>query len=328
MESKTVLVTGIGGNVGQGIIRNIIDLKYPIKIVGTNISDFSAGNHLVDVFYKVPFGYEDSFIPTIKKIVKDEIVDLIIPSTDFESYFLSLHATEFLCKIAVSGQEATSIYLDKYLTWQMHNKFKIPFAESILPSQYNDNFKVAIAKPRKGRGSKGIIKYISKPGDIKALNDEYMIQQMYEGKEITTAVYVRYSDKKLHGLISMERSLENGATTYCKVIKDFDEQITVIAEKMISSIDIVGAFNIQSIVTESGEIYPFEVNCRISGTNSIRNNFGFKDVKYSLQELLYNEFPDKIVITNGFAYRFLSDVIYSDWEKGVSGNNKDNFIVF
>ena len=30
MEEKTVLVTGIGGNVGQGVLRNIRDIKHPI----------------------------------------------------------------------------------------------------------------------------------------------------------------------------------------------------------------------------------------------------------------------------------------------------------
>ena len=31
MEKRTVIVTGIGGNVGQGIIRNIRFSKYPVK---------------------------------------------------------------------------------------------------------------------------------------------------------------------------------------------------------------------------------------------------------------------------------------------------------
>ncbi|MES2618317.1 MAG: ATP-grasp domain-containing protein [Bacteroidota bacterium] len=329
MEKGTVLVTGIGGNVGQGIIRNIISCNWPIKIIGTNITDFSAGNYLIDKFYKVSYGYSEDYITQIKQIVELEHVDLIIPSTDFESYYLSLNSDNIKCKIAVSGKASTEIYLDKYLTWKFHNRFSIPFAESILPSVYNNNFDLAIAKPRKGRGSKGIIKNISKDEDIKKLkDDEYMIQKMYEGKEITTAVYVRHNDKKIHGLISMERSLENGATTYCKVITDYDIQMQEIAEKMAESIDLVGSFNIQSIVNDRGEIYPFEVNCRISGTNSIRANFGFHDVKYTLQELLFNKFPDEINITKGFAYRFLSDVIYLENGTNINGDNKDNFIVF
>jgi carbamoyl-phosphate synthase large subunit len=79
---------------------------------------------------------------------------------------------------------------------------------------------------------------------------------------------------------------------------------------MIGNTNLIGAANLQSIVTENGDIFPFEVNCRISGTNSIRSNFGFKDVEYTLQEYLYNDKPDQPQITNGVAVRILMDVIY------------------
>ncbi len=329
MEQKTVLITGIGGNVGQGIIRNIKASDYPIRIVGTNISEFSAGNHLADAFYRVPFGFDPNFIKTIKDIVEKERVDLIIPATDFETYYLSLNANNIPCKIAASGADATEKYLDKYLSWQLHQKHSIPFASSILPSKYNADFDLAIAKPRKGRGSKGLVRNIKNTTEIKMMDDEeYMIQRMHEGREITTAVYVTYNDRRIHGLISLERSLENGATTYCRVVRDFDDKLIKIAEKMISVTNLAGSFNIQSIVEESGNVFPFEVNCRISGTNSIRSSFGFKDVLYTLQELLYNEIPSPVEIIEGFAYRYLSDVIYLGKENELKGNNQDKFIIF
>ena len=327
MEQKTVLVTGIGGNVGQGILRNIIESKYPIRLIGTNITQFSAGNHFVDAFYKVPFGFDSEFIPTIKHIVKNEKVDLIIPSTDFEAYYLSIHQVEFQCKIAVSGPIATESYLDKYLTWQLHSKSSIPFAESTLPSQYNNNFEKAIAKPRKGRGSKGIIENIANSDQISKLNDsEYMIQKMHVGLEVTTAAYVSYRSKKLLGILTMARSLESGATTYCKVIRDYDNNLRNIAESITQNTDMVGSFNIQSIIDENNNVNPFEINCRISGTNSIRSHFGFKDVIYCIDELLYEREIGDIKTTDGVAYRYLSDVIYPN---GIDqGNNQDNFIDF
>ncbi|MDI1235282.1 MAG: hypothetical protein PSX81_13455 [bacterium] len=327
MEQKTILITGIGGNVGQGIIRNILESKYPIRIIGTNVTDFSAGNHFVDAFYKVPFGFEPEFIPTIKKIVKLEKVDLIIPSTDFESFYLSINSKSFECSIATAGPKATESYLDKFISWELHKRNNIPFSESILPSFYNNNFVTAIAKPRKGRGSKGIIENISSLNQISLLDDnDYIIQKMHRGLEITTAAYVSYKSKKLLGIITMERSLESGATTYCKVIREYDTILWEIAVKITQCTDMVGSFNIQSIVDENNVVHPFEINCRISGTNSIRSHFGFKDVLYAIDELLYNKEIADIKTTDGIAYRYLSDVIYPF---GINnGNNTDNFIVF
>lgn len=324
METKIILVTGIGGNVGQGIIRNIRQSHYNCTIIGTNISAMSAGNHLVDIFYEVPYSYDPDYITVMKSIVLNNKVDLIIPSTDFEIYYLSIHESEFTCKIACSGPKSSEIYLDKYQTFLHHNSYQIPFSASCLPSKFVRQFSPAIAKPRKGRGSRGIIKYVTQTDNLS--DEEYLIQEMGVGEEITTAVYCSYQTRKLVGLVTMVRSLENGATTYCKVVKDYDEELEKIAISIIEKSDIKGAFNIQSIVKETGEIMPFEINCRISGTNSIRSQFGFQDVIYTIEELLYNKEIKKPEVSCGVAYRYLADVIYPN---GVdNGNSSDNYILF
>lgn len=324
METKTVLVTGIGGNVGQGIIRNLRASQYPLRILGTNTAEWSAGNHLVDEFYKVPFAFDEGYIPLIIDVVKNEKIDLIIPSTDFEIYYLSKSHLDIPCKIACSDSDAAFIYLDKYLTWTEHQKLSIPFAESYLPTAYSGQFNRAIAKPRKGRGSRGLMKDVLK---VDGLNDdEYMIQEMISGQEITTAVYCKYSDREILGLITMERTLDNGATNYCKVIDEYDSELLKIAEKMVANFGLKGSFNIQSIVNHNRVIYPFEVNCRISGTNSIRSGFGFNDVVYTVEELLFNKVPEQPKISKGVAYRYLADIIYPVSD-GLKGNNDDAFIL-
>lgn len=136
-----------------------------------------------------------------------------------------------------------------------------------------------------------------------------MVQELVTGKEITTAFYVS-KEKALHGFITLERKLENGATNECFVNRIYDEQLQNILEKMISCNNFIGSANLQSMVRDNGEIVPFEVNCRISGTNSIRSNFGFEDVKYTLEEHLYHISPSEPNITNGSAIRIMMDIIY------------------
>jgi carbamoyl-phosphate synthase large subunit len=309
MDKKKVLVTGIGGNVGQGIIRNIRKSYPAIHITGVNVTAFSAGNHLCDTFYCVPFAYEENYISTLQSICAKESIDLIIPSTDYEVYYLSIHEKDFSATIAVSGKSAAEIYLDKFFSFQHHQQNKIPFASSFLPSEYKGQFAECIAKPRKGRGSRGLL---INPTSWNTLPDtEYMIQELHIGEEITTAFYVD-KNKQLHGFITLLRFLDNGATTQCKVVFEYDHSIRPILESMIQDSDIRGAANLQSIVTADGAIHPFEVNCRISGTNSIRSNFGFEDVKYTIQEYLFNEPLSTPQIINGVAVRILMDVIYQN----------------
>lgn len=324
MDQRKVLVTGIGGNVGQGIVRNIRALKMPIIIAGCNVLDFSAGNHLCDIFFKVPFAYDNEFIPGIAKIVEQEKIDLIIPSTDYEVYYLAKYRDRIPCDIVASGETTAAIYLDKYKSYLHHSEYDIPFAKSFLPSEFNSSVSEYIVKPREGRGSRGL--YFNPPS-VAGFSDEYMVQELFKGKEITTAFYVN-KKKELHGFINLERKLENGATNECWVNRDYDDRLEKILYSIIQHSDIKGSANLQSIVTEDGNIVPFEVNCRISGTNSIRSNFGFEDIRYTIEEYLYGIPLTNPNIIDGVAIRIMMDVIYPNQQRGalLKDNNVEHFI--
>jgi carbamoyl-phosphate synthase large subunit len=315
--SKTVLVTGIGGNVGQGILRNIAALNLDIRIVGTDIATFTAGNHLCHATYQVPYAVDASYIPRINDIIIKEKVDLILPSTDYEVYILSKNQDIVKAFVLASDADIAEMYLDKYKSYIHHAQLGIPFAKSWLPIDYDNSEKEIIAKPREGRGSRGIL---INPENPQLLGDDYLIQPLLKGKEITTAVYVNRNGN-FHGMITMERELTNGTTSKCQVVFDYDAQLKKMIDTMIAHGGLKGSFNIQSIVTETGDIVPFEVNCRISGTNSIRHNLGFQDVKYAIQEYLYHQNPDAVAVKKGFAVRILMDVIYPEGEEVMAGHN-------
>jgi carbamoyl-phosphate synthase large subunit len=306
METKTVIVTGIGGNVGQGILRNIRNLNWPVRIVGLDVASFNAGVHLCDVSYKVPYSYDDGYTEAVRNIAFNENVDLIIPSTDHEVYYLALYRDEIPAPIAASEKKLAFIFLDKYETYKYLRKLGISFAKSWLPHEYDFSEKNIIAKPREGKGSRGII---INPENPAGLSDDYLIQKLYAGNEITSAIYAS-KNKKLHGCFTMERFLSFGTTIKSRVLFDFDDKVKEIASSIINAGGVYGSFNIQSIVTDQKEVIPFEINCRISGTNSIRHNLGFQDVKYTLQEYLFNVEPDQPAPVQGIATRILMDVVY------------------
>ncbi len=325
MERKTILVTGIGGNVAQGALRNILSLNLDINVIGVDISPFTAGNHLCNRTYVVPYAFDEGYIPTIKGIIQKEKVDVVIPTTDYEVYYLSLNKEELNTIITVSDADTAKIYLDKYLTYQHHHKLQIPFAQSWLPSEYKNEATDILVKPREGRGSKNI--HINPPNP-QGFSDEYVIQPLYKGIEITTAFYVK-RDGNLHGLFTMERELADGATSKSITTKKYDAELAVIVNKMILAKGLYGSINIQSIVDDKGRVIPFEVNCRISGTNSIRHNLGFQDVKYTIQEYLLDQQPDAIKAIDGMAVRMLSDVIYPNATNMQDlNNNSSPFIVY
>lgn len=318
---KNILVTGIGGGVGQGILRNIRSLQLDIVITGTNVEAVSAGNYLCDMVYKVPYSFDPGFVEAIKNIVAERKIDLVIPSTDYEAFYLAKFRNEFPCPVACSPEDVNGMCLDKYINYKKFSHFNIPFAQSILPSEYINEFENYVVKPREGRGSRGI--HI-KPGEPSKFDDSYIIQEFLEGPEITTGVYVT-KEGKLHGTITLLRELEAGATSKCEVVTIYEEAITVLVNSILDHFKFSGSFNIQSRVTSKG-IIPFEINCRISGTNSIRSQFGFKDVMYTLQEYVYHEQPEKMIIQQGAALRIMLDVIYPGATLATIENSKNNYI--
>jgi carbamoyl-phosphate synthase large subunit len=320
--TQTILVTGIGGNVAQGVLRNVRTAFPGIRLVGTDIRDVTAGHHFCDAAYRVPYCYAEGFAERILDICQRELVDLVIPGTDYEVVYLGRLAAR-LPMILGSSPEVAWGFVDKLTTHAWFRERGIPFAASCLPSQYEGQFEHVVVKPREGRGSRGI--HID-PTDPASFDDTYMVQKRIVGEEVTTAFYVtRRGD--LHGHITLERELADGATERCSVTTAYDAQVGPLVEAMTAHFAIRGPCNIQSIVTDAGAIVPFEINCRYSGTNSIRSQFGFEDVRWGVEEYLLDQPPSPWTLRPGAAVRILMDIIYPDRTLGdIEAGKEDSYI--
>jgi carbamoyl-phosphate synthase large subunit len=152
------------------------------------------------------------------------------------------------------------------------------------------------------------------------------VQQLLEGPEITSTFYV-LKDGSLLGSITMRRELESGSTARAEIVMDYDKEIETLAQQMIDAFPFRGSVNIQSKVTAHG-IVPFEINCRISGTNSIRSQFGFNDVAFTIEELLFHETPAKPTVKKGSAMRVMVDVVYPDMQLSDINNKNDQYYIY
>ena len=302
---KKVLVTGVGGVVGQGILRNLREEAFDLVVIGTDLSAVSAGNHLCDAVRVVPYAYDPTYVDAMRDIIERDGIDLIIPSTDYEIYHLMLARSELPAVIAASPAHISRMCLDKYLTWEALNAQGLTFATSYLPSQYTGQFERTVVKPREGRGSRNI--HVN-PEDPRVFGDDYVVQEYLDGEELTTSFYVR-RDGTLHGMITFVRELEQGNTAKAEVVDRHDTELAPMIEAMIAKFPFRGSCNLQTRATPRG-IVPFEINCRVSGTNSVRSQFGFRDVAYTVQEYLYGQIPDAPQITRGSAIRVMMDIIY------------------
>jgi carbamoyl-phosphate synthase large subunit len=324
VNGKTILVTGIGGNVGQGILR-ILRQHFPsFRLVGTDIGTLTAGHHFCDAFHRVPYSYDPAYAEVMTQICHRERVDLIIPSTDYEVLYLGQIAAE-LPQLIVSPPETSQIFIDKLKTYHAFKEANLPFARSWLPGEYNGECAEIIVKPREGRGSRGL--HIN-PADPGLFDDTFMVQELHTGQEITSAFYVK-NKKRLHGMMTFERSLASGMTERCQITNSCEEALYPLVEAMIQRFDLRGPCNIQSIVTAEGHVVPFEVNCRYSGTSSIRAQLGFPDVVFGVEEYLLRREPSAPTPkSSGSAIRVYMDIVYPGRELDAIGPGAGDSYVF
>ena len=86
----TVLVTGVGAIIGQGIIKSIRKSKQKVRIVGLDRSSNSPGPSLCDVFYKKPTCDEsdEDYLEFWITILQQSSVNIVLPGLEVDTFFL------------------------------------------------------------------------------------------------------------------------------------------------------------------------------------------------------------------------------------------------
>ncbi len=304
-EGTTIVVTAMGGNVGQGVVRLLRTLAPEFRVLGTNTVGVSGGNHLCDELRQVPFASDPAYREAILSLVETERPALIVPCTDHETVALAA-LVDHLPPLGVSPLETSLTFFDKWKTFERFSRAGLPFANSRLPSNLDGSLASVVVKPREGRGSRDVH---YDPPFLDRFDDTFIVQERLHGEELTIAAYVT-QEGRLHGFIVLKRALQTGATIACETAAGYEEPVSRLLEGILSALPIRGSFNVQAMACADGSIVPFEVNGRISGTASIRHHFGFRDVDYLLREYVWKSPLPKVEITPGSAVRYLTDVIY------------------
>ena len=284
---KALFFTGAGG-VGNEAVFRLLKRKYNIifgDAVPENINKIIPKKNI----RKIPFANQNNFVNEIKKIYKDDNIDLIIPAVDEE--------------LEILADQKMNIFLpDKNFIKNMISKDV--FVETLKENgiSYPKTGKVdfdwldypCILKPKKGRGSRGV-EIIKSRDKLKSyleytgLNqEEYILQELLNGQEYTILMSANKNNKLLginlvkvkekKGItISAETSINKSILKFCK---DFHKKIPT-----------RGCYNIQLIHCNDGKIVPFEVNPRISttlclaiysGIDPIENFYKKNNIKLSI----------------------------------------------
>jgi len=303
---KKIMVTGVSGNVGQGIIEGLRNSNYANAywILGTDIAPYPlcAGYPICDTGGQVPYAIDPGFIPAVKEIIRSNKIDYVLIGVDAEVMPYAKHREEIEsetdCKIIVSDYAFVEIATDKYLTYLYLKEviginnprtYKVLDVLSWTEPMGRPVFPV-ILKPRRGHGSHGvqIIRYMDEfrqaVRDIKHV--EYCFQEYLEGDEYTCGLLFD-QEHNLADSIIMKRKLDCGTTVEAQVVEH--EDIQKMIEKFAAHTNgkVFGSINLQ-IKMKNGVPYIHEINPRFSGTTQMRIMAGYNDVAMIVDNLAFN----------------------------------------
>ena len=328
---KTILVTGAGALLGQGILRclNFSTNKY--KVITADPDYRAQGHCLGDGAYLIPFATDPSYMTSIQNIIEKEKVDAVLVGTDVE---LPLFAekkrdleSQFPVRIIVSDKQVIDIANNKWLTAEFLRRHNFPYPVSALTAdrehiealQSKSNYPF-IAKPVDGARSKGIriIHNKEEMTEICSYPNNLVVQELLseEQGEFTTGCIVLAGRCK--AIVSLRRDLRDGNTfrAYRDGENVHDEKIKKIAEVLGAE----GPVNFQYRI-KNGEPVIFEINARFSGTTPLRYMFGFNEVEALLDHVFGIREVVQPTLRDGAVFRTFSDVfVQSDQLENLKKN--------
>lgn len=282
-----VLVTAIGGEVGQAI-ATVLKRHYPkCEIVGSDVRAIQSDTNLVSGFLISPPAENSGFLGWIRQTISDLGITIVVPASDAEVIAL-LEFGDVGAFVVGPSKAAVEISRDKLVTADF-------FVEHNIDGPITQNIQIGtsvsfplIVKPRSGRGSRGIF-VCNDAEELQALCQKFPESIMQElllpaDAEMTCAVY--RSESSGTRVLVMNRKLSGGTTSWVRVVED--DRITRYCERIALCLNLRGSINIQLIATIDGP-KAFEINGRFSSTVAMRDQLGFYDLHWSIQDQVFGK---------------------------------------
>jgi carbamoyl-phosphate synthase large subunit len=317
MAQYNILVTSIGGDLGQAVCKALRYSDYNIRILGTDCKDYVPNSLFCECFQIIPKADSQGYIEAISKLIDKYSIDIAYICSEPELLYIADHfekiPTEIRSRIVIIPIEVINICRDKYKTVQFlkDNKFPYPYSKIYDKSIPIDiplkDFKFPlIVKKLSDCGAKylHIIKSAKEFQEIAHLDNTYMLQEYIDGVEYTNAVYRDVFSDDIY-VITLERILKDGMSYEVKVV--FNKEIEELCKNVAIELNLRGAINIQLRQNKNKEPVIFEINPRYSSTAFMRAKFGFNDVIYAFENLVLKKTISPPQLKAGEAYRYITE---------------------
>lgn len=317
-----VLVTAVGGSLGQAVVKALWQSELQITCHGCDMEDSGIGNLFVENFYVVPHPDKAAYYQTICEICDTLRIDAVVPCSEPEIYAL---ANRDLCVVCQDFAWMT-MYGDKltcYTSLVEKGIELVPFADGrdtkAMTELLAEIDYPVVVKSRRGWGSKTLRIAEDREELSRAIARTKLpiVQAYIEGDEYSVGAF---ACKEFVAALAFIRDLGGfGLSWYAETVDDKD--VLEYALRIARVSGLCGSANIQVRKSKAG-VRLLEVNPRFSSLAAARAVAGFNDVEWSLLQAMGRKITRPSTFKHIRFQRVFQEVIdFGDgWEELPNGN--------
>lgn len=309
-DLKNILVTGCGGDIAIAMARILREILPGSRLIGTDINDDHPAYAFFDKVMIVVRADHPEYHECIEKIIQENNVNLLIPSTETEiDYIIQQGATDsvFNVPVLMANKNIVETGLDKLKTADYLRSIGCLSPWTVAVDSGEPKTYPCIFKPRKGCGSKNIATVTEdNVSEYSSYGSDYIWQEyLYPDDEEYTCGLYRSSHGDVRS-ITIKRQLQGGLTGKGVIVDD--SRIEQLLENIARASDLIGSINVQLRLTSDGPVV-FEINPRFSSTVMFRHKLGFKDLLWSIEDKLDLGLSDYVAPDPGVRFYRVSDEV-------------------
>ncbi|MFJ3058892.1 ATP-grasp domain-containing protein [Herbaspirillum sp. NPDC087042] len=317
---KKILVSGASGIVGYGVLKSLRSSGRKLTLIGTAMYDDSVAPGFCDVFEQAPPTAAPDYLTWLKDTIARHEIDLIIPGIEIDMYTWEQHAAEIEgagCRILLNRTSLVQLCRDK---WKFYEVLRAQAPQYTIDSSLENDFDRLVGtfgspfllKPRRGFGSKGIVRVADAASFAAWRNDMggILMAQPIVGddeQEYTTSAFCD-GEGGYRAYMTLRRKLsKDGFTDKAEVAEPpgIEEALRILC----AIFKPLGPTNFQFRL-HAGQLKLLEINPRISSSTSIRTAFGYNESDMAVAWLLEGQAPVQPTIRRGKAVRYTEDFIF------------------
>jgi carbamoyl-phosphate synthase large subunit len=264
--SRAVLVSGGGGAAAISTIKALRLGGFDGRIISTDADPLSAGLYLADGYRVVPKAKDPEFYPTIKRLIEEEAIGVIFPTSGFDIYEFARHRRELEAMgvvVAMSDLDAMMTCANKWEFYlKTHGAFPMP--ETAREAAGWQRFPCFV-KPVYGKGSRNTHRCATR-GELEyhiSQSRDMLIQEYLPGEEYTVDVLSDLSGTPLLAVPRARLETKDGISSKGRVLRD--EEMERLCLDIARHLSLKGPTCMQLKRAENGRLKFIEINPRIGG---------------------------------------------------------------